>query len=157
MKQNQVRRYRHERVDCAKYTKIRRGEGRKFVKVSFKPEKKRVDEWTLRAEKKRPDKWIKGTRKTGKTDGRKRQAGADFLSERRKRDEMEKISKKIEKKFKKGVAISRKIEYNVTDVCKGDEVTDCSLAGEGTVMDHVRQSDDGSRSVMQGKSQASRT
>ena len=65
--------------------------------------------------------------------------------------------KKIEKKFKKGVAISRKIEYNVADVCKGDEVTDCSLAGEGTVMDHVRQSDDGSRSVMQGKSQASRT
>ena len=48
-------------------------------------------------------------------------------------------------------------EYNVADVCKGDEVTDCSLAGEGTVMDHVRQSDDGSRSVMQGKSQASRT
>ena len=49
------------------------------------------------------------------------------------------------------------MEYNVEDVCKGDEVTDCSLAGEGTVMDHVRQSDDGSRSVMQGKSQASRT
>ena len=65
------------------------------MKVSFKPEKKRVDEWTLRAGKKRPDKWIEGTRKTGKTDGRKRQAGADFLSERRKRDEMEKISKKL--------------------------------------------------------------
>ena len=127
------------------------------MKVSFKPEKKRTDEWTFRERKKRPDEWIEGTQKTGETNGRKKQAGADFLSERRKRDEMEKISKKIEKKFKKGVAISRKIEYNVADVCKGDEVTDCSLAGEGTVMDHVRQSDDGSRSVMQGKSQASRT
>ena len=71
-------------------------------------------------------------------------------------DEEEKTQKN-EKNFKKGVAIIRKIEYNVADVCKGDEVTDCSLAGEGTVMDHVRQSDDGSRSVMQGKSQASRT
>ena len=136
---------------------MRRNEGRKFVKVSFKPEKKRTGEWTLREIKKRPDEWIEGGRKTSETDGRKRQAGADFLSERRKRDEMEKISKKSKKKFKKGVAISRKIEYNVADVCKGDEVTDCSLAGEGTVMDHVRQSDDGSRSVMQGKSQASRT
>lgn len=74
----------------------------------------------------------------------------------KKRTKKKKL-KKIEKKFKKGVAIIRKIEYNVADVCKGDEVTDCSLAGEGTVMDHVRQSDDGSRSVMQGKSQASRT
>ena len=74
----------------------------------------------------------------------------------KKRTEKKKL-KKIEKNFKKRVAIIRKIEYNVADVCKGDEVTDCSLAGEGTVMDHVRQSDDGSRSVMQGKSQASRT
>ena len=74
----------------------------------------------------------------------------------RKTDEEEKTQKN-EKNFKKGVAILRKIEYNVADVCKGDEVADCSLAGEGTVMDHVRQSDDGSRSVMQGKSQASRT
>ena len=103
MKQNQVRRYRHERTDYAKWTKIRRDEGRKFVKVSFKPEKKRVGEWTFRAEKKRPDKWIEGTRKTGKTDGRKRQAGADFLSERRKRGEMEKISKKSKKSSKKGL------------------------------------------------------
>ena len=74
----------------------------------------------------------------------------------KKRTEKKKL-KKIEKNFKKGVAIFREMEYNVADVCKGDEVTDCSLAGEGTVMDHVRQSDDGSRSVMQGKSQASRT
>ena len=73
------------------------------MKVSFKSKKKRVGEWTLRAEKKRPDKWIEGAQKTGETDGRKRQAGADFLSGRRKRDEMEKISKKIEKKFKKGL------------------------------------------------------
>ena len=57
------------------------------------------------------------------------------MSERRKRDKWK--TSKIEKKFKKGVAISRKIEYNVADVCKGDEVTDCSLAGEGKpVMDH---------------------
>ena len=74
----------------------------------------------------------------------------------RRREKAENF-KKDEKSFEKGVAIIRKIEYNVADVCKGDEVTDCSLAGEGTVMDHVRQSDDGSRSVMQGKSQASRT
>jgi len=73
------------------------------VKVSFKPEKKRADEWTLKERKKRPDKWIEGTRKTGKTDGRKRQAGADFLSERRKRVEMEKISKKSKKSSKKGL------------------------------------------------------
>ncbi|MBP3655538.1 MAG: hypothetical protein J6K32_02465 [Clostridia bacterium] len=65
--------------------------------------------------------------------------------------------KKVEKNFKKGVAQIRKIEYNVADVCKGDEAADCSLAGEVTVADHVRQSDDGSRTVMQGKSQASRT
>ena len=58
MKQNQVRRYRHERTDYAKWTKMRRDEGRKFVKVSFKAEKKRTDEWTFKAGKKRPDKWI---------------------------------------------------------------------------------------------------
>ena len=50
-----------------------------------------------------------------------------------------------EKNFKKGLAIGTKIEYNVADVCKRDEAADCSLAGEGTVADHVRQSDDGSR------------
>ena len=48
---------------------MRRNEGRKFVKVSFKPEKKRTDEWTLMERKKRPDKWIEGARKTGETDG----------------------------------------------------------------------------------------
>ena len=73
------------------------------MKVSFKPKKKHTDEWTLRAIKKRPDEWIEGTQKTGKTDGRKRQAGADFLSERRKRDKMEKISKKSKKSSKKGL------------------------------------------------------
>ena len=78
------------------------------MKVSFKPEKKRTDEWTLRTEKKRPDKWIEGARKTGETDGRKRQAGADFLSERRKRDEIEKISKKSKKSSKKGLQLSEK-------------------------------------------------
>ena len=82
---------------------MRRSEGRKFVKVSFKPEKKRAGEWTLRTRKKRPDEWIEEARKTGETDGRKRQAGADFLSERRKRDEMEKISKKSKKSSKKGL------------------------------------------------------
>jgi len=90
-------------MDYAKWTKMRRGEGRKFVKVSFKPEKKRTGKWTLRERKKRPDKWIEGARKTDETDGRKRQAGADFLSERRKRDEMEKISKKSKKSSKKGL------------------------------------------------------
>ena len=103
MKQNQVRRYRHERVDCVKWTKMRRDEGRKFVKVSFKPKKKRAGEWTLKERKKRPDEWIEGTQKTGETDGRKRQAGADFLSKRRKRDKMEKISKKSKKSSKKGL------------------------------------------------------
>ncbi|MBS5617677.1 MAG: hypothetical protein KHW90_04625 [Clostridiales bacterium] len=73
------------------------------MKVSFKPEKKRTDEWTLRERKKRPGEWIEEARKTGKTDGRKRQAGADFLSERRKRDKMEKISKKSKKSSKKGL------------------------------------------------------
>ena len=86
-----------------------------------------------------------------KADGRR-----IFEPEREKREKAENL-KKIENKFEKGVAFFREMEYNVADVCKGDEVTDCSLAGEGTVMDHVRQSDDGSRSVMQGKSQASRT
>ena len=66
MKQNQVRRYRHERMDYAKWTKMRRGEGRKFVKVSFKPEKKRTGKWTLRERKKRPDEWIEGTQKRAK-------------------------------------------------------------------------------------------
>ena len=66
-------------------------------------------------------------------------------------------AQKTEKKFKKGVALLRFFEENVEDVCKGDEAADCSLAGEGTAADHVRQSDDGSRSVMQGNSQASRT
>ena len=46
--------------------------------------------------------------------------------------------KKTEKNFKKGIAFFRIIEYNAEDVCKGDEVTDCSLAGEVTAMDHVR-------------------
>ena len=73
------------------------------MKVSFKPEKKRTGKWTLRTEKKRPDKWIEGAQKTDETDGRKRQAGADFLSERRKRGEMEKISKKSKKSSKKGL------------------------------------------------------
>ena len=82
---------------------MRRGEGRKFVKVSFKPEKKRTDKWTLKAGKKRPDEWIEETQKTDETNGRKRQAGADFLSERRKRDKMEKISKKSKKSSKKGL------------------------------------------------------
>jgi len=53
--------------------------------------------------KKRPDEWIEGEQKTGETNGRKRQAGADFLSERRKRDKMEKISKKSKKSSKKGL------------------------------------------------------
>ena len=48
---------------------MERDEGRKFVKVSFKPKKKRTDEWTLKAGKKRPDKWIEGAQKTGKTNG----------------------------------------------------------------------------------------
>ena len=73
------------------------------MKVSFKPEKKRTDEWILKAEKKRPDEWIEETQKTGEPNGRKRQAGADFLSERRKRDKMEKISKKSKKSSKKGL------------------------------------------------------
>ncbi len=73
------------------------------MKVSFKPEKKRTDEWTLKAGKKHPDKWIEGARKTDEKEGRKRQAGADFLSERRKRDKMEKISKKSKKSSKKGL------------------------------------------------------
>ena len=48
---------------------MRRGEGRKFVKVSFKAEKKRAGEWTLKTRKKRPDEWIKGAQKTDETDG----------------------------------------------------------------------------------------
>ena len=46
--------------------------------------------------------------------------------------------KKIKKKFKKGIAQFQVFEYNVGDVCKGDEATDCSLACEVTVADHVR-------------------
>ena len=69
----------------------------------------------------------------------------------------QKSSKKFLKTFEKGLALFEKMEYNSVDVCKGDEAADCSLAGGGTVADHVRQSDDGSRSVMQGNSQASRT
>ena len=51
----------------------------------------------------------------------------------------------FKRKFKKGVDFLKKVEYNTEDVCKGDETTDCSMAVEGTVADHVRQSDDGSR------------
>ena len=43
------------------------------------------------------------------------------------------------------------LEYNAEDVCKGDEVADCSLAGEVTVTDHVRESDDGSRPLCRAK------
>jgi len=46
--------------------------------------------------------------------------------------------KKIKKNFKKGIAHFEVFEYNVEDVCKGDEAADCSLAGEVTVADHVR-------------------
>ena len=56
-----------------------------------------------------------------------------------------------QKNFKKGIAIFEEIEYNAEDVCKGDEVTDCSLAGEVTAMDHVRESDDGSRPLCRAK------
>lgn len=48
---------------------MRRSEWRKFVKVSFKPEKKRTDEWTLRMKKKRMDEWIEGAQKTDEMDG----------------------------------------------------------------------------------------
>ena len=95
--------------------------------------------------------------KNGENERLKKADGRRIFERRREKEEEAENFKKDEKSFEKGVAISRKIEYNVADVCKRDEVTDCSLAGEGTVMDHVRQSDDGSRSVMQGKSQASRT
>ena len=95
--------------------------------------------------------------KNGENERLKKADGRRFFEPSRQKQGKAKKLKKIEKKFEKGVAFFRKMEYNVADVCKGDEVTDCSLAGEGTVMDHVRQSDDGSRSVMQGKSQASRT
>ena len=56
----------------------------------------------------------------------------------RKNGHPEKKLKKVEKNFKKGLAQIGKIEYNVADVCKGDEAADCSLAGEVTVADHVR-------------------
>ena len=69
---------------------MQRDEGRKFVKVSFKAEKKRTDGWTLRTMKKRPDEWIEGEQKTGETNGRKR-------------NKMEKISKKSKKSSKKGL------------------------------------------------------
>ena len=48
---------------------MRRGEGRKFVKVSFKPEKKRTDELTLKTRKKRLGEWIEESKKTDETDG----------------------------------------------------------------------------------------
>ena len=95
--------------------------------------------------------------KNGENERLKKADGRRIFERRREKEEKAENLKKIENKFEKGVAFFREMEYNVADVCKGDEVTDCSLAGEGTVMDHVRQSDDGSRSVMQGKSQASRT
>ena len=95
--------------------------------------------------------------KNGENGRTKKTDGSWIFERKRQKGRKKKKLKKIEKKFEKGVAFFEEMEYNVADVCKGDEVTDCSLAGEGTVMDHVRQSDDGSRSVMQGKSQASRT
>lgn len=71
---------------------------------------------------------------------------------------LERNVKKIEKKFKKGIALFHVFEYNVEDVCKGDEVADCSLAGEVTVTDHVRESDDGSRTPScRAKKPSSRT
>ena len=95
--------------------------------------------------------------KNGENERLKKADDRRIFERRRQKEEKAEKFKKDEKSFEKGVAFFLEMEYNVADVCKGDEVTDCSLAGEGTVMDHVRQSDDGSRSVMQGKSQASRT
>lgn len=80
----------------------------------------------------------------------------DFSAERKNRRREEK-RKKIQKNFKKGLAQMKELEYNVEDVCKGDEVADCSLAGEVTVTDHVRESDDGSRPLCRAKKPSSRT
>ena len=73
-----------------------------------------------------------------------------FLKKRQKRRQTEK-RKKVEKNFEKGLALFTVLEYNTEDVCKGDEVTDCSLAGEVTATDHVRESDDGSRPLCRAK------
>ena len=90
-------------------------------------------------------------------DALKTLTGLDF-SRIRKTERAERNVKKIEKKCKKGIALFRVFEYNVEDVCKGDEVTDCSLAGEVTVTDHVRESDDGSRTPScRAKKPSSRT
>ena len=62
----------------------------------------------------------------------------DFFDVVRRVEKAYKKVKKIEKTFEKGIALFEKIEYNAEDVCKGDEATDCSLACEVTVADHVR-------------------
>ena len=81
----------------------RRSEGRKFVKVSFKPEKKRTDKWTLKAWKKRPDEWIEGGRKNGWK--RTAEKGKQELTFERtaKKETKWKKSQKTRKKFKKGL------------------------------------------------------
>ena len=102
------------------------------------------------SKKTRADTWIAcgNEKETGKAE--KGGTHLTFRAVGRGRGREEKSEKNI-KIFKKGLAYSRKIEYNVEDVCKGDETADCSLAGEGTAADHVRQSDDGSRTVYAGQ------
>ena len=98
----------------------------------------------------RTEAWTKESKRKDFFRRSKSFAGLDFFGVFGSKGEKAKNIEKNQKNFKKGLAKFRIIEYNVEDVCKGDEVTDCSLACEVTVMDHVRQSDDGSRIRLQG-------
>ena len=105
----------------------------------------------------RPDAWCGRVGNEGRDIGEKSFVRLDFFEVIRRFGPAYKKVKKIEKTFEKGIAFFEKVEYNAEDVCKGDEVTDCSLAGEVTAMDHVRESDDGSRTLCRAKKPSSRT
>ena len=92
MNRNQVSRYRDERWDCTNFTKTDHGEGRKFVKVSFKSVMIRTDTWMKNGENER----------LKKADGRR------IFERRRKKRKKRKTSKKMKKVLKKGLLFFKK-------------------------------------------------
>lgn len=146
--------------ELCKVTKNSRLTGPKLVNSCFFSEMKRLERCARITEMIRTEQWTKGDADGARRTGGKSLEGACFFARTRilpAGRKTQKNSKKLRKNFKKGLAQFEELEYNVEDVCKGDEVADCSLAGEVTVMDHVRESDDGSRPLCRAKKPSSRT
>ena len=121
MNRNQVSRYRDERWDCSNFTKTDHGEGRKFVKVSFKSVMIRTGTWILNMGMIRPEQWIECGWKTGKTKGWKKQTAEGFLSGEGKKRKKRKTSKKMKKVLKKGLLFFEQIlwkdRFNMMNPC----------------------------------------